>query len=84
MNSEGYSRFYKGIENTLKEASERMVAIAKEGGLTAADLNEKQKAKFTRTVFDVCDMQVGPSTLTLTDRPSNVDFAAMLKGLWSK
>lgn len=84
VNSEGYTLFYKNVENRLKKHAEHITRLAVEGGLTRKDLTPAQISQLDRTVFDVCKLDVGIPRLTLTSPHRNVDFMAALKTLWAK
>ena len=82
VNSDGYTLFYKGIENRLTSHRDEMIRVATAGGLALTDLSGAQRVQMERTVFDVCTLASGEPSLTLTDRHRNVDFLAALKTFW--
>ena len=56
ISSDGFSRFYKGIANELGKDAEKIVGLAKEGGLSAQDLTDEQRKYVERTPLDVCSL----------------------------
>lgn len=84
VNSEGYSRFHKGIQNQLDDKAQAITDLARQAGVALSDLTDAQRTMLHRTVFDVCELKVGPSHLTLTERHRDADLVAVLKNLLAK